>query len=582
MDKVAMDKAVSEKVRSWLDSDVVDEETKKEIRRMMNKDDKTEIIEAFYKDLEFGTGGLRGIMGAGTNRMNKYTVASATQGLANYLKKSFPGTEIKVAIAHDSRNQSDFFTKTAAAILSANGITVFIFEDLRPTPILSYAVRKLGCQSGIVITASHNPREYNGYKAYWNDGAQMVPPHDKNTILEVNGIKNFNQVNFNQDDGKIKKIGKDIDESYLEEVAGLVLSPGEIKKQKNLKIVYSSLHGSGITLVPKVLEKIGFTNLHLVEEQSMPDGNFPTVKYPNPEETEAMTLALKKAREIDADIIMATDPDADRVGIGTKNHHGEFQLLNGNQTGALLIYYELKKWKELNRLDGNQYIVKTIVTTDMIDAIAAKFNVACYNVLTGFKYIAEIIRNEEGNRKFIAGGEESYGYLVGDFVRDKDAVSACAVIAEMTAYARDKGMTLMDMLLDIYMEYGQFMEKLVSLERKGKSGSEEIKTMMMNLRENPPKEIAGSKLVKVSDYLNRIEKDIAAGKTTAISLPQSDVLQFFTADGTKISARPSGTEPKIKFYISAREKLARREDYDKVTEVLDARIGRIVKELGVG
>ncbi len=573
-----MEPIILEKAQAWLNGDI-DEDTRKDVRRMIDNDDKTELTEAFYKDLEFGTGGLRGVIGTGSNRMNKYTVGAATQGLANYLKKSFPGREIKVAIAHDSRNKSDYFTEIAADVLSANGITVYVFKELRPTPALSYAVRKLGCQSGIVVTASHNPKEYNGYKAYWDDGAQMVPPHDKNTILEVNKITSFSQVNFTADRSRIHTIGPEVDESYIREVSTQVLSPGAIKNEKNLKIVYSPLHGAGITLVPKALEKIGFTNINVVPEQEKPDGNFPTVKYPNPEEAEAMTLAMNLAKKIDADIIMATDPDSDRVGIGVKNHHGEFQLLNGNQTGSLLIYYQLKKWQENGRLTGKEFIVKTIVTSNLMDAIAAHFKVECYNVLTGFKYIAELIRKYEGQKKFIVGGEESYGYLVGDHVRDKDAVSACAAIAEMTAYAKDKGMTLMDMLISIYVEFGMYREKLVSLVRQGKAGAEEIKSMMETMRKNPPKEIAGSPLVKVADYLSSTEKNLSTGEEKRIELPKSDVLQFFTRDGSKISARPSGTEPKIKFYFSVNEKLDRKENFDKVSEQLDRKISRIAEDL---
>ncbi len=573
-----MEQIILDKAQAWLDGNI-DEETRKDVLRMMNNDDKTELTEAFYKDLEFGTGGLRGVIGSGSNRMNKYTVGAATQGLANYLKKSFQGREIKAAIAHDSRNKSDYFTGIAADVLSANGITVYVFKELHPTPALSYAVRKLGCQSGIVITASHNPREYNGYKAYWDDGAQMVPPHDKNTILEVNKITDFKQINFTADKSRIHTIGPEVDESYIQEVSRHVLSPEAIKNHENLKIVYSPLHGSGITLVPRALEKIGFKNVNIVKEQATPDGNFPTVKYPNPEEAEAMTLAMKMASEMDADIIMATDPDSDRVGIGVKNHHDEFQLLNGNQTGSLLIYYQLKKWKENGKLTGKEFIVKTIVTSNLMDTIAAHFNVECYNVLTGFKYIAELIRKNEGKKKFIVGGEESYGYLVGDYVRDKDAVSSCAAIAEMTAYAKDQGMTLMDMLISVYLQFGMFREKLISLVRKGKAGAEEIKAMMETMRKNPPREIAASPLVKVIDYLDSTEKNLETGETKKIDLPKSDVLQFFTQDGSKISARPSGTEPKIKFYFSVNEKLDRKENFDRVSELLDRKIDRIVDDL---
>ncbi len=573
-----MDNLILEKAQAWLRSDI-DDETRLEIKRMMDNPDKTELTEAFYKDLEFGTGGLRGIMGVGSNRMNKYTVGAATQGLANYLKQSFPGQEIKVAIAHDSRNRSDFFTGIAATVLSANGIKVYVFKELHPTPALSYAVRKLQCRSGIVITASHNPREYNGYKAYWDDGAQMVPPHDKNTILEVNKIKDFNQIKFNRNDRLVMTIPEEVDNSYVEEVGKLILSPEAIRRQENLKIVYTPIHGSGITLVPRVLAHIGFKNVNVVEQQAKPDGNFPTVVYPNPEEAEAMTLAMQKARDIGADIVMATDPDSDRVGIGIKNHHGEYQLLNGNQTGSLLIYYQLKKWKENGKLTGNEFIVKTIVTSGLMDTIAAHFNVPCYNVLTGFKYIAELIRKFENRKKFIVGGEESYGYLVSDFVRDKDAVSACAAIAEMTAYARDQGLTLMDMLIDIYLQFGMYREKLISLVRKGKEGAEEIHAMMDILRKAPPKNIAGSPLVKIVDYKESYEKDIVTGQVKKVDLPKSDVLQFFTGDGSKISARPSGTEPKIKFYFSVNEKLDHKDHFDKVSEILDQKINNIIKDM---
>jgi phosphoglucomutase len=575
-----MDKAIVEKANLWLNSDI-DEASKEEIKRLLEAEDQTELIDSFYKDLDFGTGGLRGIIGIGSNKMNRYTVGGATQGLANYLKWCYPDREISVAIAHDSRNKSDFFASTTAAVFSANGIKVYFFKELRPTPELSFAIRHLGCQSGVVITASHNPKEYNGYKAYWNDGAQMVAPHDVNVIEEVKKIKSFDQIKFSRDDSKIIMIGEDIDEAYMSRISDLVLSKKAIEHQKDLKIVFSSIHGTGITLVPKILERIGFKNINIVEQQAVPDGNFPTVVYPNPEEAEAMTLALKKAREIDADIVMATDPDADRVGIATKNQKGEFQLLNGNQTGALIINYLLRLWKENGKLDGNQFIVKTIVTTDLIHKIAEDYGVEYFDTLTGFKYIAAIIKELEGKKQFIGGGEESYGYLIGDFVRDKDAIASCAVIAEMTAYAKDKGMSLMDMLMEIYQKYGLFKEKLISITKKGMSGAEDIKEMMKNLRTNPPKTLAGSKLVKLIDYQESVEKDLVGNNVMTIDYPKSNVLQFITEDGTKVSARPSGTEPKIKFYFSVREKMDDKSQYDKTSAMLDTKIDLIIDELGL-
>lgn len=575
-----MDSAIVEKANKWLNSNI-DQEARDEIIRMMNNEDKTELIDSFYKDLEFGTGGLRGIIGIGSSRMNKYTVGTATQGLANYLKKCYHGTPISVAIAHDSRNKSDFFAETTASIFSANGIRVFFFKELRPTPELSFAIRHYGCQSGVVITASHNPKEYNGYKAYWNDGAQMVPPHDVNVIKEVEKIKDFSSINFNRNESLITYIGEEVDKAYLQEIVDLVLSPDAIKHQKELKIVYSPIHGTGITLVPMALEKLGFINVHVVVEQAEPDGNFPTVVYPNPEESEAMTLALKEAEKLDADIIMATDPDADRVGIAVKNHHGVFQLLNGNQTGSLIIYYLLRRWSENNKLDGSQFIVKTIVTTDLIHRIAEKYNVEYYDTLTGFKYIAEIIRDLEGKKKFIGGGEESYGYMISDFVRDKDAITSCAIIAEMTAWAKDQGKSLMDILIEMYVEFGFYKERLISIVKKGMSGAQEIEKMMVDLREDPPKDIAGAQLVRVIDYKTSEEKDLLTGDNKNIDYPKSNVLQFFTADGSKISARPSGTEPKIKFYFSVQDRLKDKDDFDKVNEMLDRKVDAIINDLNI-
>ena len=575
-----MDQVILDKAQSWLDSNI-DESAKSEIREMMESGDQSVLADAFYKDLEFGTGGLRGIIGMGSNRMNKYTVGAATQGLANYLKKSFPDQLIKVAIAHDSRIKSDEFTDITASVLSANGIKVYVFKDLRPTPELSFAIRYLGCQSGVVLTASHNPKEYNGYKAYWDDGAQMVPPHDVNVIEEVKKIKNFDQINFNRNKNLIEYIGEEIDNAYLDAVSDIIINKEVIRRQNDLKIVYTSIHGTGITLVPKILERLGFTNVHIVEEQAIPDGNFPTVVYPNPEEREAMTLALKKARDIDADIVMATDPDADRVGIGIKNHHGEFQLLNGNQTGALLFYYLLKQWKAAGKITGQQYVVKTIVTSEIMDAIARCYNIPCPNTLTGFKYIAAIIRENEGKKQYIVGGEESYGYLIGESVRDKDAIASCAVIAEMTAWAKDNGRSLMDILMDMYMEYGFYKERLISIVRKGMKGAEEIQQMMTGFRDNPPSQIAGSEVVKLIDYQASVEKDLQTGRKKTINFPKSNVLQFYTGDGSKISARPSGTEPKIKFYFSVNTKLENKDDYDEVERILDEKIDKIIEDLAL-
>jgi len=569
-----MDAATQTRINTWLSGNY-DEFTKTAIRQMSEE----ELTDSFYRDLEFGTGGLRGIMGIGSNRMNKYTVGAATQGLANYLKKTFPNEPIKVAIAHDSRNNSAEFARVVADVFSANDCKVFFFESLRPTPELSFAIRHLGCHSGVVLTASHNPKEYNGYKAYWTDGAQVTPPHDQNIIAEVNAISSVDDIYFNRKPENIQIIGADVDEAYLNEILKLSISKEAIANQRDLKIVYSSIHGTGITLVPHLLEKMGFTNVHVVEEQAEPDGNFPTVIYPNPEEREAMSLALAKAKAIDADIVMATDPDADRVGIGVKNHKGEWVLLNGNQTGVLLIGYMIQAWKNAGKIDGNQMIIKTIVTSELIDRIAEANGVKCYNTLTGFKYIAQLIREKEGIEKFIAGGEESYGYLIGDFVRDKDAIAACGMLAELCAYAKDKAMSLFDMLLDNYLRYGFFYESLVSLTKKGKSGFEEIKAMMQNWRNHPPKTIDGSPVTRMLDYEAQKEYDLLKGVEKPILLPKSDVLQFYTADGCKVSARPSGTEPKIKFYFSLHTQLRSKEFFDATEQELKAKIARIVKEL---
>ncbi|MCG8306090.1 MAG: phospho-sugar mutase [Cytophagales bacterium] len=575
-----MDNEVRTKAEEWLNSNI-DQESKDRIREMLDADDQTELVDSFYKDLEFGTGGLRGIMGVGSNRMNKYTVGKATQGLSNYLLKAFPDREVCVAIAHDSRNNSDFFAETTASVFSANGIKVYFFKALRPTPELSFAIRLLGCQSGVVLTASHNPKEYNGYKAYWDDGAQVTPPHDANIIDEVNKIANPDEVRFDRDASLVVEIGEDIDEKYLRELKGLSLSQDIVKKQKDLKIVFSSIHGTGITLVPEILKRFGFENVHVVEKQATPDGNFPTVVYPNPEEPEAMSLALKKAKEIDADLIMATDPDADRVGIGARNHHGEFQLINGNQAASLLVYYILKVRAEQGKLDGGQYVIKTIVTTDLIADIAEKFGVDSYETLTGFKYIAAVIKELEGMKKFLVGGEESYGYLIGDFVRDKDAIASCAMLAEMAAWAKEQGLGIFDLLTEVYKEFGFYMESLLSITRQGRAGAEEIREMMKNMRANPPKTIHGSRVVKVYDYQSSEVTNLETGSAEKLDFPKSNVLQYTTKDGTKISARPSGTEPKIKFYFSVKAPLEQSGKFDKVEKTLKEKIDDIIEELSL-
>ncbi len=574
---LTIDKSVLDKANSWLSGNY-DENTKQAIRNMM-KNNPQELVESFYKDLEFGTGGLRGIMGVGSNRMNRYTVGAATQGFTNYLKMNFPDVkQIKVAIAYDSRNNSKYFAQVTADVFSANGIKVFLFNDLRPTPELSFAIRYLGCQGGIVITASHNPKEYNGYKAYWNDGGQLISPHDKNVIAQVKKIVSIDDVNFKGNNTLIESIGAEIDKIYLEKIKELSLSPEIIQRNKNFKIVYTPLHGTGIKLVPKSLENFGFKNVHIVEEQSVPDGNFPTVKSPNPEEPAAMEMAIAKAKKIDANLVMATDPDGDRVGIAVKNGDG-FLLLNGNQTASLLINYLLTKWKENGKLTGNEFIVKTIVTSELLTDIANKNGVEHYDVLTGFKFIADIIKRFEGKKTFIGGGEESYGYLVGDFVRDKDAVISCSMIAETAIWAADKGVSMLDMLKDIYMEFGFYKEKLISIVRKGKKGAEEIKNIMDNFRTNYPKYLDGSLVTIIKDYLNSKTINLNTGDEIPIELPKSNVLQFYTADGSKISVRPSGTEPKIKFYFGIKGSLKNRSDFDKVNNELSAKIDRIVNEL---
>ncbi|WP_299701832.1 phospho-sugar mutase [uncultured Pontibacter sp.] len=570
--------AIQQKIDAWLSGNY-DEATKSEINGLLERNEHEALADAFYKDLEFGTGGLRGIMGAGSNRMNRYTLGMATQGLCNYLKQNFPGERVKVAIAHDCRNNSDVFARIAADIFSANDIEAYLFESLRPTPELSFAIRHLGCQSGVVVTASHNPKEYNGYKVYWNDGAQVTAPHDKNIIAEVNKITSIDEVKFEAKPGNIHMLGQEMDEAYMAKVQSLSISQEAIRNQHDLKIVFSSIHGTGITLVPEVLKRFGFTNVHVVEEQATPDGNFPTVVYPNPEEKEAMTLALNKAKEIDADLVMATDPDSDRVGIAVRNLKGEFELLNGNQTGALLMNYLLLAWQKAGKLTGKEFIVKTIVTTDLIKDIADSYNVKMYETLTGFKYIAEKIRELEGKETYIGGGEESYGYMIGDFVRDKDAISACALIAEMAALAKDRGQSLFEMLVEIYTQHGFYKEELVSFTKKGQRGAEEIQQMMADMRANPPQIIAGSKVVEVSDFKHSTRKNLTTGEESKLDLESSNVLQYMTEDGSKISARPSGTEPKIKFYISVNEPLASKEDFDSVDQKLNQKIDQILVDL---
>jgi phosphoglucomutase len=539
-------------------------------------------VECFYRDLEFGTGGLRGIMGVGTNRMNKYTVGMATQGLANYLKKNFPEKDlIKVAIATDCRNNNKLFAQTTANVLSSNGIKVFLFEDLRPTPELSFAIRYLGCQSGIVITASHNPKEYNGYKAYWEDGGQLISPHDTNVIAEVLKINGIAEVDFEGRPELIEIIGEEVDKAYIELVKGLSLSPEVVARQNQIKIVYTPIHGTGVVLANRALEAFGFSNIINVPEQMVVSGDFPTVHSPNPEESAALSMAIAKAKETGADLVMATDPDADRVGVAVRNEQGEFVLLNGNQTASLLLYYILTTWKQRGKLTGNEYIVKTIVTSELLKDIADGVGVKSFDVLTGFKYIADIIKTLEGKMTFIAGGEESYGYLIGDFVRDKDAISSCCMIAETAAWAADQGKSMFVLLKEIYQQFGFYKESLVSVTKKGKSGAEEIKQMMHDFRANPPKQIAGNDVAFIRDYELRKETNLINGQTLPIDLPKSDVLQFFLANGSKITVRPSGTEPKIKFYFGVKGKLDSIAQFDEVDKLLDEKVKEIVKAMNL-
>jgi len=565
------------KAQQWLGTEF-NEETRNEVREMLENDEK-KLIDAFYQDLEFGTGGLRGIMGAGTNRMNIYTLGMATQGLSNYIIKECGNIGIKVAIAHDCRKNSRLFAETAAGIFSANGFEVYLFEALRPTPELSFAIRQYKCQSGVVITASHNPPEYNGYKVYWNDGGQVVAPHDEGIIDEVRKITSAGDIKFDGNKDRIKILGKETDELFLNEVQKMSLNPDIISKNSDLGIVYTPIHGTGGTLVPKALEMFGFRNIQTVPEQDIVDGNFPTVKSPNPEEPAALSMAIRKAHETGADLVMATDPDADRLGVAVRNSRGEFVLLNGNQTGVLLTHYILSQYKEKNKYKGNEYIIKTIVTTDLLDRIAESYNVKCYNVLTGFKFFAELIRLLEGREKFIGGGEESYGYLPGDYVRDKDAVASCAMAAEVAAWARNNGKSLYSQLIDIYLEYGLYKEKLINIVRKGQEGADEIKAMMESYRNNPPEIINNSKVMRINDFETLVSTDCLTGSKSRIELLKSDVLQFFLEDGSKISVRPSGTEPKIKFYFSVKTKLDSAGQFEDTEEFLNQRIADILKDL---
>ena len=574
--------SVVEKAQTWLNGNY-NTETKAEVKRMLEADDKTELIESFYKDLEFGTGGLRGIMGVGSNRMNIYTVGAATQGLSNYLKREFSNlAQISVVVGHDSRNNSRLFAEISADIFSANGIKVYLFESLRPTPEMSFAIRHLGCQSGIILTASHNPKEYNGYKAYWNDGAQMIAPHDMNVIAEVAKIKGPSDIKFEGNKELIQIIGEDIDKVYLEQVKSIFLSPDSIKRNADLKIVYTPIHGTGIKLIPRCLQEIGFENVILVDEQCVVSGDFPTVVSPNPEEPAALDMAIKKAQAVDADIVMASDPDADRMGIAIKNDKGEWILVNGNQTDLMFTYYILRRRMELGILNKTDFMVKTIVTSELIKDVCNEYKVEMFDCYTGFKWIAAVIREQEGKRKFIGGGEESYGYMPADFVRDKDAVASCALMAELTAWAKDNGMTLFELLQDIYVEFGFSKEKGISIVKKGKEGADEIQQMMKKFRVNPPKEIAGSPVVVIKDYQFLQQNNLLTGVKWELDFPESsNVLQFFTEDGTKISVRPSGTEPKIKFYIEVRTKMNTRADYESAEAFAQEKIEAVRQSLGI-
>jgi len=580
LQNLSLDSNIKARINNWLIGNY-DDSVKAEIQQLIDAQNVTELTDAFYRDLEFGTGGLRGIMGAGSNRVNKYTFGAATQGLSNYLKQQYAGQQIKVVIAHDNRNNSALLAKVVADVFSANGIFVYFFEALRPTPELSFAIRELGCQSGVMLTASHNPKEYNGYKAYGADGGQFVFPHDEAVMHEVGKISSVDKINFKGSPENIQLIGKEIDEKYLDALATLSISKEAIHRQHDLKIVFSPIHGTGGVMVPPALKRFGFENVILVEEQMVVDGNFPTVIYPNPEEAEALTLALAKAKATDADIVMATDPDADRVGLAIKNDENQFILLNGNQALCLLVNYMLTAWQKAGKLDGNQYIMKTIVTSYMIDKMAESKNVECYNVLTGFKYIGEIMTKLEGKKTFVVGGEESYGYLVGEHARDKDAVVACCMFAELAAYYKDLGSNLYSTLLDLYVEYGFYKEKLISITKKGKAGAEEINAMMDNYRNQTPKTLGGNTVVILKDYKNTVSKDMLTGVTEKIDLPSSNVLQFFTEDGSIITARPSGTEPKIKFYCSVKAELPSKNQFKEVEQTLEIKLTGMLKDLGI-
>jgi phosphoglucomutase len=572
-----MSPVIESKIATWLTGNY-DDATKQMIRDLQ-AESPAELEESFYKNLEFGTGGLRGIMGVGTNRINKYTIGMATQGFANYLAKAYPIEKISVAIGHDSRNNSRFFAETTAQVFAANGIQVYIFEALRPTPELSFSIRHLGCKAGVVCTASHNPKEYNGYKAYWNDGGQLVPPHDKNVITEVEAIQSVDEVKWSGGEANITILGKDIDEAYIKMVKSLSVYPEVIAQQKDLKIVYTPIHGTGITLVPKVLAEFGFENVHIVEEQATPDGNFPTVAYPNPEESETMSIGLAKAKTMDADILLGTDPDADRVGVGVKNHKGEWVLMNGNQTAVLAFAYMMEARKAKGIAKQNDMVITTIVTTEMINQVAKQNNVACYNVLTGFKWIAELIKEKEGKENYIIGGEESFGLMIGDQIRDKDAVSAVALLCEMAAYEKSKGRTLFDKLIELYVQYGFYYENLISITKKGMNGQQEIAQMMESYRNNPPALINGSKVATLLDYELQKGTNLLTGETWTIQLPKSNVLQFITEDGSKISARPSGTEPKIKFYFSVNTELKDKASFDAQFAILENKIQGIIADM---
>jgi phosphoglucomutase len=572
-----MSQEIEQKIASWLNGNF-DEATKDEIRSLQANQPDT-LQDAFYRNLEFGTGGLRGIMGVGTNRVNKYTIGMATQGFSNYLLKTYPNETISVAVGHDSRNNSRFLAETTAQVFAANGIKVYLFEALRPTPELSFAIRNLKCKGGVVCTASHNPKEYNGYKAYWNDGGQLVPPHDKNVITEVEAIHSLDEVKWNGGDALIELIGASMDEAYVKMLTSLSVYPEVIEAQSDLKIVYTPIHGTGITLVAKVLEAYGFKNVHVVEEQSTPDGNFPTVAYPNPEESETMSIGLAKAKALDADILLGTDPDADRVGIGVKNHKGEWVLMNGNQTAVLAFAYMMEARKAKGIAQPNDMVITTIVTTEMINEVARQNNVACYNVLTGFKWIAELIKEKEGKENYIIGGEESFGLMIGDQIRDKDAISAVALLCEMAAYEKSKGRSLFDKMIELYMQYGFYYETLISITKKGMNGQQEIADMMEGYRKQPPSEIAGLKVATLLDYHLQVSTNLMTGEKTKIDLPKSNVLQFVTEDGSKISARPSGTEPKIKFYFSVNAKLENRASFDTVYAQLQDKINSIIASM---